>query len=159
MATNRLLFIMVTGIGIPIYDIRFNSGSFHYLMKEGAIMAKTERESKVQEKAIRNFRKYGAYVFKNAQNEYTEVGRPDLTACVPVTIEKLLELYSKDTKIGVFVGIELKRDGKLGDVSLSQEIVGRKIKKASGLWFAIDDADIVEALMIKLGVTKDVVSE
>lgn len=113
-------------------------------------MSKTEREVKVQEKAIKNFRKYGAYVFKNAQNMFTERGRPDLSACVPVSIKRLIELYGENATIGLFVAIELKRDGKLGQVSESQEIVGRKIKNAKGIWLAIDDADIVEALMIRL---------
>ena len=43
----------------------------------------------------------------------------------------------------------MKRPGLIDDTSTAQEIVGRKIKKAKGLWFAIDDADVIEALMIK----------
>ena len=110
----------------------------------------TERERKVQERTMRVIRKYGGYVYKNAQNMYTEKGRPDLTACIPTTLSKLEEIFGKDAKIGLFVGIELKRDGHLNNVSEAQKIVGNQIKKANGMWFAIDDADIVEALMIKL---------
>lgn len=110
----------------------------------------TERERKVQERTMRVIRKYGGYVYKNAQNMYTEKGRPDLTACIPTTLSKLEEVFGKDAKIGLFVGIELKRDGHLNNVSEAQKIVGNQIKKANGMWFAIDDADIVEALMIKL---------
>lgn len=110
----------------------------------------TERERKVQERTMRVIRKYGGYVYKNAQNMYTEKGRPDLTACIPTTLSKLEEVFGKDAKIGLFVGIELKRDGHLNNVSDAQRIVGNQIKKANGIWFAIDDADIVEALMIKL---------
>ena len=112
-------------------------------------MAVTERERKVQEKTMRIVREYGGYVYKNAQGMYTEKGRPDLTACVPTTIKRLLEIYGEDAKIGLFVGLEIKRDGHLGDVSDAQEIVGRNIKKSGGLWFAIDNTDLVEALMIK----------
>ena len=110
----------------------------------------TERERKVQEKTMRVVRKYNGYVYKNAQNMYTEKGRPDLTACIPTTISKLQEAFGKDATIGVFVGIELKREGHLNNVSEAQRIVGDQIKKAGGIWIAIDDPDIVEALMIRL---------
>lgn len=113
-------------------------------------MAQTERERKVQDRTIRVIRKYGGYVHKNNQNMYTEKGRPDLTACIPVTVETLLEIFGKDASIGLYVGIEMKRDGHLSEVSEAQEVVGRSIKRAKGLWFAIDDSDIIEALMIKL---------
>lgn len=109
-----------------------------------------ERERKVQERTLRIIRKYGGYVYKNAQNIYTEKGRPDLTACIPVSIDTFVETFGTDAKIGLFVGIELKRDGHLDEVSAAQQIVGRQIKNSSGLWFAIDDSDVVEALMIKL---------
>lgn len=110
----------------------------------------TERERKVQERTMRVVRKYGGYVYKNAQNMYTEKGRPDLTACVPTTLERLEKVFGKDAKIGVFVGIELKRDGHLGEVSEAQKIVGKQIMKANGIWLAVDDSDVIEALMVKL---------
>lgn len=110
----------------------------------------TERERKVQEKTMRIVRKYGGYVYKNAQNMYTEKGRPDLTACIPTTLDKLEKVFGKDGKIGVFVGIELKRDGHLNNVSEAQQIVGNQIKKANGIWLAIDDPNVIEALMIRL---------
>lgn len=112
-------------------------------------MAVTERERKVQERTMRIIRKYGGYVYKNAQSMYTEKGRPDLTACVPTTLKKLTEIFGEDAEVGLFVGLEIKRDGHLGEVSDAQEIVGRTIKKAKGIWLAIDDTDLVEALMIK----------
>ena len=110
----------------------------------------TERERKVQEKTLRIIRQYGGYVYKNAQNMYTEKGRPDLTACIPTTISKLQEAFGKDAKVGVFVGIELKRPGRLNGVSEAQQIVGNQIKKANGIWIVIDDTDIIEALMLTL---------
>lgn len=108
-----------------------------------------EKESKVQKRAMDIIRKYGGYVYKNAQNMYTEKGRPDLTACVPTTIAKLEEVLGKDAKIGIFVGIEMKREGHLGNVSTAQEVVGRQIQKANGIWLAVDDTALLEALMIK----------
>lgn len=110
----------------------------------------TERERKVQERTMRVVRKYGGYVYKNAQNMYTEKGRPDLTACVPTTLKRLEKIFGEDAKIGVFVGIELKRDGHLGEVSEAQKIVGKQIMKANGIWLAVDDSDVIEALMVKL---------
>lgn len=98
---------------------------------------------------IKNVHKYGGYIYKNAQNMYTEKGRPDLTACIPTTFKALTELFG-DREIGVFLGLEVKRDKDIYDASKAQEIVGRKIKKAKGLWFVIDDPNIVEALMINL---------
>lgn len=110
----------------------------------------TERERKVQERTMRTVRKYKGYVYKNAQNIYTEKGRPDLTACVPASLKTLTKMFGEDAVIGVFVGIELKRAGHLNEVSDAQEIVGRQIKKAHGLWLAIDDSDVIEALMLKM---------
>ena len=112
-------------------------------------MSQTERERKVQERTLAVVRKYGGYVYKNAQNMYTEKGRPDLTACIPVTLKKLNEMYDENTKVGLFVGIEVKRNKKKYDSTDAQIIVGKQIQKSSGLWFSIEDPDIVEALMLK----------
>lgn len=110
----------------------------------------TEREREVQRRTIKIVKKYGGYIYKNAQNIYTEKGRPDLTACIPVDLKTLSKLFGENAKVGLFLGIEMKRDGHLDEVSKAQSIVGRKIKKSNGLWFAIDDSDIIEALMIRL---------
>ena len=120
-------------------------------------MAQIERESKLQRKIMNILRENGCYVYKNAQNMFTEKGRPDLTACVPVSLKTLVEQYGEDKTIGLFVGIELKREGHLGEVSQAQEIVGRQIMKSSGYWFAIDDADVIKALMIKWKVNNNAV--
>ena len=106
-------------------------------------------ESDVQQKMMKTIRKYGGYVYKNAQNMYTEKGRPDLTACSPATLNKLNEMYDENTKVGLFVGIEVKRNKKKYDSTDAQIIVGKQIQKSSGLWFSIEDPDIVEALMLK----------
>ena len=114
-----------------------------------------ERERKVQERIMKITRKYGSYTYKNAQNMYTEKGRPDLTACVPVPISELRKLFGDDGVVGIFVGIEVKRDGLLGNVSEAQKIVGEQIKKAKGLWFAVDNSEFVEGLMLRLTGNKD----
>ena len=109
-----------------------------------------ERESKIQSKSMKIVRSYGGYIYKNAQNMYTEVGRPDCTACVPVTIKKLIELFGEDAVVGLFVGMEFKVDEKKYGVTDAQKIVANQIKAAKGLWFAIDDPLMTEAIMIKL---------
>lgn len=108
-----------------------------------------ERESKTQSKCMSIAKKYGSYVYKNAQNMYTEKGRPDLSLCIPVTLKRLNELYNEDDVIGIFAGVELKRPGRLNGVSEAQKVVGNQIKKAGGIWLLIDDPDLMEALMIK----------
>ena len=121
----------------------------------------TERERKVQEKTMRVVRKYNGYVYKNAQNMYTEKGRPDLTACVPVKFCNLCRVQDVPTEdaeckstcddiLGVFVGIELKRPGRLNGVSEAQEVVGRAIMKAGGIWILSDSADYIENYIKKL---------
>lgn len=109
-----------------------------------------ERESKIQSKSMKIVRSYGGYIYKNAQNMYTEVGRPDCTACVPVTIKRLTEIFGENATIGIFVGMEFKVNEKKYGVTDAQKIVANQIKNAKGLWFAIDDPDMAEAIMIKL---------
>lgn len=107
-------------------------------------------ESEVQERCMKLIRKYGGYTYKNPQNMYTEKGRPDLTACIPITIDKFIEIFGANKKIGLYVGLEIKRDKNSSyGVTDAQTIVGNKIQNASGLWFKIDDTDVLEALLIK----------
>lgn len=115
------------------------------------------KESKNQRKMIDIIKKYGGYVYKNAQNIYTEKGRPDLTACIPVTIDKLKEVFGDNATVGIYLGLEVKVDEDYYDATEAQQIVGRKIKKAKGLWLKCQDPDIIEALMIKLTGGTDVI--
>ena len=118
----------------------------------------TARERKVQKDSIDIIRKYKGYVYKNAQNMYTEKGRPDLTACIPAKLSKLVEIFGEDATVGLFVGLEIKRDCDHGyGTTEAQEVVGRKIKKANGIWLSVDDPLIVEALMIKFKGDDDVI--
>ena len=109
-----------------------------------------EKEAALQRRCQNIIRKYGGYIFKNNGNIYTESGRPDLTGCIPITVDDFVKIFGTNKKIGLFIGLELKRSGHLSEVSEAQKIVGQKIKNAGGLWFAIDNSDIVEALMLKL---------
>lgn len=114
-----------------------------------------ELESKTQERVMQYARKRGCYIYKNAQNMYTEKGRPDLTACVPVTTENLLKLLlnsKPDEMWGLFVGIEMKRPGKIDNTSEAQKVVGRQINKAGGIWLPVDNVSQVEKLLDSLGV-------
>ena len=118
----------------------------------GGCMKNVERESRLQEKIMQRLRASGIYVYKNAQNMYTETGRPDLCACIPVSISTLQELYGVDAKVGLFVGLELKRDGHLNEVSDAQKIVGRKILNANGIWLPVDSIETVDNLLVMLRV-------
>lgn len=115
-------------------------------------MRKTELESNLQRRIQSTLRDYNSYVFKNNGNIFTEVGRPDLVACVPVKINTLMKLIEKrllyhDDKVGIFLALEIKRKDQLDDVSEAQTIVGEKIKSSSGLWFPMDDLDSVIGLL------------
>lgn len=113
-----------------------------------------ELESSIQRRCQKILRESGAFVFKTHGDMYSRIGIPDLIACVPVSeesVKKLLEDgWFKNNKIGIFLGLEIKRVGKLDvfdDRRKAQEIVGKEIKNAGGLWFAIDDSDLVKALI------------
>lgn len=115
-------------------------------------MRKTELESTLQRRMQSTLRDYNCYVFKNNGNIFTEVGRPDLVACVPVKIDTLIKLIEKhilyeDDKVGIFLALEVKRKDQLDDVSEAQTIVGEKIKSSSGLWFPMDDLNSVIGLL------------
>lgn len=117
-------------------------------------MAKNELESKIQRRCQKLLKDDGAFVIKTHGDMYSRVGIPDLVACVPSTeetIHKMLdEGWFKDNKIGIFVGIEVKRADRLNELSDAQEIVGGEIQRAGGLWFAVDDSELVEAIIHKL---------
>jgi hypothetical protein len=113
-----------------------------------------ELESKIQRRCQKIIKDNDAFVFKTHGDMYSRVGIPDLVACVPVTEETLKKLidegWFKDNKIGIFVSFECKQVGKLNlfdDRRRAQEIVGKEIKNAGGIWFAIDDSDVVEAII------------
>ena len=114
----------------------------------------SELESKLQRRCQKILKENGAFVFKTHGDIYSRIGIPDLVSCIPVTeavVRKMLEEgWFRDNRLGIFVGFECKRAGKLhviDDRRRAQEIVGEEIKKAGGLWFAIDDSDMVEAIV------------
>ena len=96
-------------------------------------------------------------MFKTHGDMYSRIGIPDLVSCIPVTedtVRKMLEEgWFRDNKVGIFVGFECKRAGKLhvfDDRRRAQEIVGEEIKRSGGLWFAIDDSNTVEAMILHM---------
>lgn len=114
----------------------------------------SELESKLQRRCQKILKDGGAFVFKTHGDMYSRIGIPDLVSCIPVTEDVLRKLlddgWFKDNKIGIFVGLECKRQGKLNtfdDRRKAQEIVGKEIKNAGGIWFAIDDSDVVYAIL------------
>lgn len=107
-------------------------------------MSKTPLEQKVQNDIMRIIRANGGYVYKNAQSMYTQVGIPDLTACIPIRVDCIGQILGPTSHVGLFVGIEVKREGKLNNVSDAQLIVGKQIMKSNGIWFATDRTDAIE---------------
>lgn len=112
----------------------------------------SNKEGKVQSNIIKLIKRRGGYVYKNAASVYTVPGLPDLSACIPVKLKRLIELYGEDATVGLFLGIEVKDKGKLDNVSKAQEIVGIEMMKSSALWLAADNEDIIEKLLNKLEV-------
>lgn len=113
-----------------------------------------ELESKLQRRCQKLLKENGAFVFKTHGDMYSRIGIPDLVSCIPVKRETLLKMleegWFKDDRVGIFVAFECKRQGKLNvidDRRRAQEIVGTEIKNAGGIWFAIDDSDIVDAVI------------
>lgn len=105
-------------------------------------------ESAFQKQCIDYLRSKGCYVYKNNQNQYTEKGRPDLTVCMPTTL--CLDNHRGNCieyKVGLYMGLELKREDKYNTASEAQQIVGRQIQKAYGLWFVIDSLDTLKAIV------------
>jgi hypothetical protein len=114
----------------------------------------SELESKLQRRCQKILKDGGAFVFKTHGDMYSRVGIPDLVSCIPVTEDTLKKMlddgWFKNRKIGIFVGFECKREGKLNvfdDRRKAQEIVGNEIKNSGGIWFAVDDSDVVEAIL------------
>ena len=114
----------------------------------------SELESNLQRRCQKILKDGGAFVFKTHGDMYSRVGIPDLVCCMPTDeniLRKMLdEGWFRDNKIGLFVGFECKRKGKLDtfdDRRKAQEIVGNEIKNSGGLWFAIDDSDMVKAIL------------
>lgn len=113
-----------------------------------------ELESKLQRRCQSILKDKGGFVIKTHGDIYGRVGIPDLIACVPIDKERLPELLKEDWfkrgKVGLFVSFEIKRENHLNDVSRAQEIVGNEIREAGGLWYAIDDSDLLGYIIDKL---------
>jgi len=110
-----------------------------------------ELESKLQRRCQQIIKDNGAFVFKTHGDMFSKAGMPDLVACVPTKIETLKKMiddgWFKNGCVGIFMGLEIKREGHLNELREAQVIVGKEIKKAGGIWYAIDDSDLVHAIM------------
>lgn len=110
-----------------------------------------ELESAIQRRCQKILKEHKAFVFKTHGSIFTRAGIPDLVACVPISMKTLQEMvkdgWLKEDDIGIFVGLETKRPDHMNELSRAQEIVGDEIKKAGGIWYAVDDSDTVLALM------------
>ena len=119
------------------------------------IMAQTESESRLQRRCQEIIKDAKAFVFKTHGSIFIRAGMPDLIACVPTTEEVLRKMLAegwfKNGKIGLFVGFETKREDRLNELSDAQRIVGEEIRDAGGIWYAIDDSDLVQAMMKMIG--------
>lgn len=113
-----------------------------------------ELENKLQRRCQKILKDGGAFVFKTHADMYTRRGIPDLISCIPASEERIRTLleegWFKNNKVGLFVAFECKRPGEINvfdDRRRAQEIVGKEIMDASGIWFVIDDSDAVEAVL------------
>ena len=116
-------------------------------------MAKSE--SDFQKQCIDLLKSKGCYVYKNAQSEFTEKGRPDLTVCVPVQVDHLLSILNEmkgTEKVGLFVGLELNREGHKKEVSLAQQIVAKQIEKSGGDWYLVDTLGELKEILYKYAI-------
>lgn len=114
-------------------------------------MAKTELESRLQRRCQDAIKAAKGFVFKTHGSIFTRTGIPDLVACIPTTKENLQKMldnnWFEDGKIGLFVSFEIKRENELNQVSDAQRIVGKEIRDAGGIWYAVDDSDLVQAMI------------
>ena len=85
------------------------------------------KESAIQRDIQKFWRKLGGWVFKVHGNEFMPAGIPDLVGCVPMKITQEMVGHV----IGVFVGLEAKRD-KIEDASIVQLQTIEEIRKAKG---------------------------
>ena len=70
-------------------------------------------------------------------------GIPDLICCKPTVITQDMV----GTTVGLFVGIETKAPGKIGNVSPLQEREIRAINEAYGIAVVVDDVNQVTCLL------------
>lgn len=111
-------------------------------------------ETPVQRDCQKAYTNAGAFVFKTHGDQYSRTGIPDLVGCVPTdeqTLRQMLDAgWFKDRKIGIFLAIETKRPADINKMDArrrAQEIVGKEIRNAGGLWFVSADPTEVEAII------------
>lgn len=116
-----------------------------------------ELESNIQRRCQKVLKDGDAFVFKTHGDMYSRKGISDLIACIPATEESIKQMLNegwfKDGKIGIFCALEIKTPEKIkviDDERKAQEIVGKEIRNAGGIFFVIDDDDYAELILKKI---------
>lgn len=73
-----------------------------------------------------------------------KAGIPDTIYCLPITQEIANHLFQKQETIGLFVAIEVKREGNKKGATPLQLAQIRKIQKAGGIAFVSDNPEEVQ---------------
>lgn len=91
-------------------------------------------EGKVKDKVKKLLKQHRAWYFLPVSNGMGVHGIPDIISCVPVTITQ--EMVGE--QIGLFVGIETKRDN-INKVTPRQQLQLNKIEEAAGIALVINN--------------------
>lgn len=95
-------------------------------------MNKSDREKLVVETPIKKYLfSKGAYFFKVHGSAFMEPGIPDIICCYK----------------GLFIGIECKAPGKLGDQSDQQKIHEHNIIQSGGIYLLTDNINDIKNLL------------
>ena len=97
-------------------------------------------EGKVKEAIKRLIKAAGWWYFMPVSNGMGRHGIPDIVACKPTVITE--DMVGE--RVGLFVGIECKADGKLGTVTPLQERELEAIKAAGGIAVLADNPSFLE---------------
>lgn len=102
----------------------------------------TQAESRLSRKIMDALRLEGYFCFKVHGSEYMMTGLPDIIVCAG----------------GLFIGLETKVPGKLGNTSASQKRVHTKIHAAGGAVYTVASVskalEVVQETLVEAGVVQ-----
>ena len=102
----------------------------------------TQAESKLSRKILDALRLEGYFAFKIHGSKYMMAGLPDIIVCAN----------------GLFIGLETKVPGKLGNTSESQKRVHTKIRAAEGSVYVVASVsralEVVQETLVKAGIVQ-----